>query len=159
MELKHKNGFGAKVNIALIIGFCIILFGVCNWDDTINLFDYILKSRILLKVFISFTILSLLVHLYINGRLQKKDNFYICADFITYGLTFYTFHNLLYISFLHAFKNSSIFKGFGLVDIYLLLVASVLMFFKPVPGLIDSWRTTTEYFNAKDIIPVVDENI
>jgi hypothetical protein len=46
-------------------------------------------------------------------------------------------------------------ENFGGLDMGLFTVSSLIMFLKPIPQLIDSWKEFIEYSNSVTVIPEV----
>lgn len=158
--MDSKNKFKSRKRIIFVcfaIMFLIIFVAVSNIDITLYCLDVFLQSKYLRTFAISVAIFTMFLKLFVNFNEGTEDYFLLIGEYVTYGLIFYTFHNLTYVAFLDISKKASIFKEYGMVDPYLFFTGSVVIFFKPIPKLLNDWKSILEFLNAVDPMPVTTE--
>lgn len=158
MNSKNKSKKIKTTTLACFtIMFLIIFMAISNINITIYYLDVFLQGKYFRNFGTSVAIFTMFLKLFVNFKEGTEDYFFLIAEYVTYGVIFYTFYNLTYVSFLDISKKTSTFKEYGMVDPYLFFISSVVIFFKPIPKLLTDWKLILEYFNTEDPMPVISE--
>lgn len=141
--------------VCMVLILCAIFIFLCisNLDFVCSIIKNTLDSKIIIRICVTFVILTCGIDYYVSiFNKEGKDIIWKIFDYITYGLTIYTFY---YIS--SGLFNQLIFNTQFIdisktnLDLSIFLVFSVHAFFRPFPRLIDAWKKLYEFYSAKDI--------
>lgn len=158
MNSKNKSKKIKTTTLACFTIMLLIIFmAISNINITIYYLDVFLQGKYFRNFGTSVAIFTMFLKLFVNFKEGTEDYFFLIAEYVTYGVIFYTFYNLTYVSFLDISKKNSTFKEYGMVDPYLFFISSVVIFLKPIPKLLTDWKLILEYLNTEDPMPVISE--